>query len=275
MESKKITDFYPLDFLQWIEIPNDDKNAEVIFQMFPEKISRQDASSFWEFRQRAFDELKHHTFTDMIRAAASFSKNEADIIKQASSRNVDLSEAQIAYKELQDRYVKIILWHSEALEEKAEQERIREKEREVLRIQKQKALDEKFKNDMKAISRSSQKTQDKNSEKRGQINHQIMQKEEELDALSRLNNQFEETAGQALGATHSLLGNAEALMSRSAQHDKTQISHEQSVFLEIQHSLLSYSNRQNVTFEEIGRQTKNNREEQLENLYQERKQLEW
>lgn len=271
MESKKITDFYPIDFLQWIEIPNDDKNAEVIFQMFSEKISRQDALSFWVFRQRAFDELKHHTFTDMVRAAASFSKNEADIINQASSRNVDLSEAQIAYKELQERYTKIIIWQREALEEKAEQERIREKEREVLRIQKQKALDEKFKNDMKAISRSSQKTKDINAEKRGQINYQIMQKEEELDDFTRLNHQFEDNCEALLSGAHSILGNTEALMSQT----KGNVNQEQALFLEAQHSLSSYANRQNATFEEIGRKTKNKREEQLENLYQERKQLEW
>lgn len=271
MESKKITDFYPLDFLQWIEIPNDDKNAEVIFQMFPEKISRQDALSFWEFRQRAFDELKHNTFTPMIRAAASFSKNEADIINQASSRKVDLSEAQIAYKELQERYAKIILWHREALEEKAEQERIKEKEREALRIQKQKALDEKFKNDIKSISRSSQKSQDKNAEKRGQINQQIMQKEEELDDFTRLNHQFEDNCEALLSGAYSILGNTEALMSQT----KGNVNQEQALFLEAQHSLSSYANRQNSTFEEIGRKTKNKREEQLENLYQERKQLEW
>lgn len=267
----KITDYYPVEFLQWIEIPRDDKNSEVIFQMFSDDLPRQEALNFWGLRQRAFKELKHHTFTDMVRAAASFSKNEADITNQASSRKVNLSEAQIAYKELQERYSKILIWQREALEEKAEQERVREKEKEALRIQKQKALDEKFKNDMKTISRSSQKMQDKNAEKRGQINHQIMQEEEELDEFNRLNYHFEDNCEAVLSGSNSILNNMEALMSQT----KGTVTQEQALFLEAQHSLSSYTNRQNATFEEIGRKTKNKREEQLETLYQERKQLEW
>ena len=271
MESKTIKELYPLGFLQWIEIPKDEKNAEVIFQMFPEELSRQEGLSFWKLRQRAFEELKHHEFTDMVRAAASFSKNEADIINQATSRKVGLSEAQLAYKELQERYEKIVLWQREALEEKAEQERIKEQEREALRIQKQKELDEKFHNEMKAVSQSRQKTQDKNAVQRGQINHQIMQKEEELDEFNRLNHHFEDNCETILSGSHSILSHAEALMSQT----KGNFNQEQALFLEAQHTLSSYANRQNATFEEIGRKTRNKREEQLETLYQERKQLEW
>lgn len=59
----KITDYYPVEFLQWIEIPRDDKNSEVIFQMFSDDLPRQEALNFWGLRQRAFKELKQLLYT--------------------------------------------------------------------------------------------------------------------------------------------------------------------------------------------------------------------
>lgn len=168
----KITDYYPVEFLQWIEIPRDDKNAEVIFQMFSDELPRQEALSFWNLRQRAFEELKHHTFTDMVRAAASFSMSEDEIPNESKKRKVDIEEVGIAYKELQERYKKIMILRLEELEEKARQEELKKKEKEEYRLKKQ---EERL---LKSSGQSyRQSTKDKNDVQRGKINNQILQKE--------------------------------------------------------------------------------------------------
>lgn len=97
MMTNQITDFYPLEFLKWIEIADDDKNAEVVAKMFPKDISIQEALGFWNLRQRAVKELNHHAFTDMVRAATSFSNQEDAIVFEAKKRKVAVDEVRIAY----------------------------------------------------------------------------------------------------------------------------------------------------------------------------------
>lgn len=271
--TQNITEVYPLEFLHWIEIPKDNKNAEVIFQMFSGELPRQEALGFWNLRQRAFAELKHHEFTDAVRAAASFAMNEDEIFKEATKRNVDVEDCKIAYKELQERYEKMSIWRAEELEEKAIQVELEKKELEEYRLKKQKLQEERF---VKSSSQSyRQKPKDENAVQRGKINNQIMQKENELDDFSQLNRHFQENTENVLEMTHSVLGQTEVLMSQRTHDNKSHLSQERSIFLEVQHSLSSYASRQSATFEEIGRKMKNKKEDQLENLYQERNKLAW
>lgn len=271
--TNKITDYYPVEFLQWIELPRDDKNAEVIFQMFSNELSREEALSFWNLRQRAFKELKHQTFTDMVRAAASFSTSEDEIINESKKRKVDIEEVRIAYKELQERYKRIMMWRLEELEEKAKQEELKKKEKEEYRLQKQKKQQEKL---LKSGGQSyRQIPKDKNDIQREKINSQILQKENQLDDLARLSRHLGESNEQFLGTTHSLLTSSEELSSQTTRYNKEEAYREQSIFSELQQALNSSVNHQNNTVAEIGRKARHNKEEQLENLYQERNKLAW
>jgi hypothetical protein len=273
----KITDLYPLDYLQWIEIPDDDKNAEVIYKMFKDEISHEDAKGFWEMRKRAFKELGHYNYEDMIRASASFAKGDEDtVVPEALRRKVDIEKSRLAYRELQERYKKIIVWRLEELEEKARQEEIRQKELKERQIQKQKEKNEQLLKEINSIGQSYRPVpKDKSEIARANYDRKIREKEEEYDNINWFKDQEDNKDNHFIDRTRHRSNQLEELFSHQKATDKRQISSKINKMQELQAHIQHTIQQQNEAKEEVYRKLKRNIDNEIEDLATERNKLPW
>lgn len=130
-------------------------------------------------------------------------------------------------------------------------------------------------NKKEKASSHSMKPRDKSAVQRNTYNQKIQQTENELDDFLKASRDLEENNEQFMGRINILLSQSDELIGQTARYDKSQAYQEQSVFLELQHSLFSHTSQELESLEQNGRKVKLGKEEQLENLYQERNKLEW